>query len=267
MSAKIDYNLLAQQYGTPFYIFDKECLTNRIAKIKKILPANSKLCYAIKANAFLADFLKNEDLLFEVCSPGELSICEKNKLAADKIVFSGVVKTKEDIQRAYELNVHTITLESKTHCKYLLECVNETDSKHIQNVILRLSSGNQFGMSAADIEECIKSLTNEKSINILGIHYFSGTQKKFKTITEEISKIENFCDNLKSTYNLNSLLIEYGPGLSYDYFSTTDEKENYTELENFAKLIEHSSYNYVIELGRYIASPCGQYVTKIMDVF
>ncbi len=266
MSAKIDYNLLAKKYGTPFYIFDKDTLTNRITQIKNRLPSNARLCYAIKANAFLAAFLKDQDILFEVCSPGELSICEKESLLPDKIVFSGVVKTKEDIKSAYDLQVHTITLESKTHCKYLLECVKEAGSRHEQNIILRLSSGNQFGMSEADLEECIQQIKQENTIKISGIHYFSGTQKKLKTITEEISRVENFCDKIKSLYNLDSLFIEYGPGLSYDYFSTADEKENYSELESFVQLIEKSSYNYVIELGRYIASPCGQYVTKIMDV-
>lgn len=265
MCAKTDYALLAEKYSTPFYLLDKKAAIKRIEEIQKRLPQNARLCYAIKANAFLMSFFKDQDLLFEVCSPGELSICKKQGISPDKIVFSGVVKSLEDIKRAYNLKVHTITLESKTHCDYLLETVKDSD-RHIQNVILRLTGGNQFGMSEKDLEECITKIQNEPSLKIRGIHFFTGTQKKIKTITEEITFIEDYCTKLKKQFNLENLEIEYGAGLPYDYFSENDESSNFTAIEEFAELIENSNFNYVIELGRYIASPCAKYVTKIMDV-
>ncbi len=260
-----DYSSLAQKYGSPFYLLNKKDALNRIAEIKKRLPQNAKLCYAIKANAFLTDFLKDQDILFEVCSPGELSICEKIGLSPDKIVFSGVVKTAEDVKRAYSLKVNTITLESPAHCNYLLDAVHENNN-HEQNVILRLTGGNQFGMSEEDLADCITKIQKQPSIKIRGIHFFTGTQKKFKTIEEEISFIENYCKKLQADFGLENIEIEYGPGLPYEYFSNQNEKTNYSALEDFSNLIKDSKFNYVIELGRYIASPCGKYVTKIMDV-
>ena len=260
-----DYSSLAQKYGSPFYLLNKNDALNRIAEIKKRLPQNAKLCYAIKANAFLTDFLKDQDILFEVCSPGELSICEKIGLSPDKIVFSGVVKTAEDVKRAYSLKVNTITLESPAHCNYLIEAAQEKN-QHEQNVILRLTGGNQFGMSEKDLADCITKIQKQPSIKIRGIHFFTGTQKKFKTIEEEISFIENYCKKLQADFGLENIEIEYGPGLPYEYFSDQNEKSNYSALEDFSNLIKTSDFNYVIELGRYIASPCGKYVTKIMDV-
>ena len=64
---------LTEKFGSPLYIFDSQKAKNRINAIKDRLPKNAKFCYAIKANAFLIDCLKDKDLLFEVCSPGELS--------------------------------------------------------------------------------------------------------------------------------------------------------------------------------------------------
>lgn len=259
------YKNLVSEYGSPFYILDENILRKRVQEIRNRLPENAKLCYAIKANAFILDSLKNEDILFEVCSPGELSICEELKVSPEKIVFSGVCKTLEDIKRAYNLKVDTITLESKTHCDYLLQTL-KTENIHQQKVILRYSSGNQFGMSQSDLEECIEKLKKENTIIIGGIHYFSGTQKKLKVISEEITKIEHFCKEIEINQNISLDYIEYGPGLSFDYFSKENEAENYTEIDNFVSLIKSSERNYVIELGRYIASSCGKYVTKIMDV-
>ena len=259
----IDYKAIAKEYGTPFYLIDKVKTISRVHEIEKRFPKNAKLCYAIKANAFLVAILKNEGILFEVCSAGELSICEKVGLNPSKIVFSGVVKTKEDVARAYNLGVHTITLESATHCEYLLETAK--NKTHTQNVILRLTSGNQFGMSESDILLCIEKLQKNDSINIRGIHFFAGTQKKMKTIISEIAFIEEYCTRLQEKYGLQ-LEIEYGAGLPYDYFSGNDESDNFAVLEELVQLIKKSKFNYVIELGRYVASPLAFYATKIMDI-
>lgn len=256
---------ISQKYGTPFYLLDKKMLKSRLFEIQKRLPENVKLCYAMKANPFLADFLKDEEVFFEVCSPGELSICEKIGLNPLKIVFSGVVKTFEDIKRAYCLKVNTITLESVEQCNSLLKVV-KNESPHEQNVILRLTSGNQFGMCSEDLENCVKLIMHEPSLQIKGVHFFTGTQKKIKTISDEICYIEGYCKTIIHKFNLNKIEIEYGAGLPYDYFSGKDESANFTVLEEFSKVLEKSDFNYIIELGRYIASPCAKYVTKIVDI-
>ena len=257
---------LKDKNTTPFYIFDYDILQERYQKLKKLSYQNMKLCYAIKANPFLVPALKKFDLLFEVCSPGELSICEKYKVDPSKIVFSGVCKTYEDVKRAYNLRVKTITLESKLHCSCLIEAVKNSETIHEQEVILRLTSGNQFGMSKDDLENCIKLLKDIPSIKIRGIHYFTGTQKKIKKITDEIVFITDFCSYLKEKYDLSFNDIEYGPGLSFDYFNLNGEENNYAEFESFVSLIKDSSFNFVVELGRYFASSCGTYVTRIMDI-
>lgn len=95
-----NFKELAEKYGTPFYLFDFEILKNRIELLNNKLPKNAELCYAIKANAFLLQALKDLKILFEVCSNGELSICHKYNVNPNHIVFSGVVKTKEDIKNA-----------------------------------------------------------------------------------------------------------------------------------------------------------------------
>ena len=254
---------ILKKTGTPLYIFDADELKERFSQLVSKKSCNVKLCYAIKANPFLVSVLKDEDILFEVCSPGELSICEKYNVHPEKIVFSGVCKTKEDVARAYRMQVHTITLESPLHCQYLLDVADES---HIQNVILRLTSGNQFGMSENDIDGCVQKVAENPFIKIRGIHYFSGTQKKIAKITEEIKKIEEYCAGLKDKFNLDFSEIEYGPGLSFDYFAKDDQKRNFSDFEQVIQLISGSSFNYVIELGRYIAATSGSYVAKIMDI-
>lgn len=269
MSLNALYEELALDYGTPLYLFDKDAAVSRVRTIQEKLPKNAKLCYAIKANAFLLDMLKDENILFEVCSSGELSICEKYKVAPEKIVFSGVMKTQKDVLRAYNLKVNTITVESKNHFEYLINAAEKGD-KHNQDFIIRLTSGNQFGMSKSDVYDCLEELEKlaDKNLNLhfRGIHFFTGTQKKLKKIEEEIKFIESFCDELKEKTETDFNSIEYGPGIGYNYFSAKDESNNFEDLDAFSSLIKDSKYNYVVELGRFIASPCGKYITKIMDI-
>ena len=261
-----DFKELAKKYGRPFYLFDFEILKNRIGLLNNKLPKNADLCYAIKSNAFLIQALKDSGILFEVCSPGELSICREYKVNPMQIVFSGVVKTKEDIKTAWKMHVNTITLESLEHCRFLSEVAQEEKGDYIQNVLIRLSSGNQFGMSENDVLSALKILKNIENVKFRGIHYFSGTQKKLKKIESEIQYIQDYCDNLQKMSGIEFNEIEYGPGFSFDYFAQLDFSENYNDFDVVADLLEKSKYKFTIEAGRFIASSCGFYVSKIMDI-
>lgn len=251
---------------SPFYVFDSDELLKRVEILNSKIPDNSVLCYAIKANPFLVPLLKDTGILFEVCSPGELSICEKYKVNPKQIVFSGVCKTIEDVKRAYKLGVKTITLESPLHCEYLIKTIESEEEKHNQEVILRLTGSNQFGMSAEDILLCMDKLKKIETIKIRGIHYFTGTQKKISKILDEIKFINQYCKDLQNKTGIHFTDIEYGPGLSYNYFDEKSFADNFNDFEEFSMSIKNSSFYYVIELGRYIASSCGTYVTRIMDI-
>ena len=259
---------LANANQTPFYIFDSDILEERMDNLKKRISPNAELCYAIKANPFLVPLLQNTGILFEVCSPGELSICKSYNVNPAQIVFSGVCKTYDDIKEAYDYKVKTITLESLVHCKYLLDVIKEEKSAHEQEVILRLTSGNQFGMSKDDIQDCFQMLKETPSIKIRGIHYFSGTQKKLNKTIQEVSLIQDYCKELSSGSKINISDIEYGPGLSFNYFEDNKTKpvNDFSEYQDLMLAIKDNSFHWVIELGRYIASSCGTYVTAIKDL-
>ncbi|MEG1895464.1 MAG: diaminopimelate decarboxylase, partial [Oscillospiraceae bacterium] len=77
------------EYGTPTYVFDTDKLAQRVGEIKKIVGKKIHLCYAIKANPFLVGVMADLVQKLEVCSPGELSICERLCVDMKKVVFSG----------------------------------------------------------------------------------------------------------------------------------------------------------------------------------
>ena len=83
---------IAEEFKTPEYVFNLDELTEKINQISKCLGDSAEICYAMKANPFLIKHLDGLVNKFEVCSPGEFTICERANISPDKIVLSGVYK-------------------------------------------------------------------------------------------------------------------------------------------------------------------------------
>lgn len=69
-------NEILKQNKTAFYVFDVKTLKDRVAYLRKMLPEDVAICYAIKANTFITAELGNDVDRFEICSPGEAEICD-----------------------------------------------------------------------------------------------------------------------------------------------------------------------------------------------
>ena len=257
---------IAQQYATPTYLFDMDSLKERVKSIKALVGDKISLCYAIKANAFLIQAMSQCTDRLEVCSPGELSICERLGIDMDKVVFSGVNKTRQDVEQAFKNNVHIYTAESLKHLQMINSIAKENG--RVLPVLLRLTSGNQFGMDESLVEEIVKNRLQYSGVEIKGLHFFSGTQKKKSTeIEKELEYIDNFCDALKDRYGFITERLEYGPGLRFLYFVQDGFTDTLLPLKEVLATLDRISlkYDLTIEMGRFFVSECGYYITEVMD--
>lgn len=257
-----------KEYPTPLFLFDTDELRKRVVQIKEILNKGSiGLCYSIKANPFLIPYLTDLVDKLEVCSPGELSICMHYGVDPNMIIYSGVHKEEEDITEAISFGAGIITAESVRHYE-MIRSVSFYLKKEV-NVILRLSSKSQFGMSLEDIEYILKENKENEYINIEGIHYFVGTQRtKLKHQREELLMLKEVFLKLRSEYDIKLPMFEYGPGLAYPYFTDEDRSDTLKPLKELAEdLYETAGFSELtVEMGRFLASSCGYYVSKICDV-
>lgn len=249
---------------TPAYFFDKEIFRERVQLVKRVLGDDIPLTYSIKANPFLLNCLPEEIDHVEVCSPGELTICQKMGISPKHIIYSGVMKEEADICRAVEYGVDIFTAESVRH----LELENKLAKGKIK-VILRLTSGNQFGMSSEDIYSIFENRGRYENVELYGIHYYSGTQKKKeKQIEKDLAKLTKLLTTLDKEFQYQPSLVEYGPGLAVEYFAEDGESEDRAVLESGARLIKEFAaiYPLGIEMGRFLAASCGTFVTQVKDV-
>ena len=112
---------LAEKYATPLYIFDTDAFARRVGLVREVFGPKAGLCYSMKADPFLLRALPPELDALEVCSPGELAICENAGADLTRIVFSGVNKTLESVERAMDDRVAVFTAESPRECVLVTE--------------------------------------------------------------------------------------------------------------------------------------------------
>ena len=105
----------AAKYGTPLYLFDLEAFTARAQRVRAAFGSDVNLCYSMKANPFVLRGLPDVFRWVEVCSPGELTICERLGIPPERILYSGVNKGADDVARAVALGADPLTAESTLH--------------------------------------------------------------------------------------------------------------------------------------------------------
>lgn len=272
MDAKMIAQIIKKEQ-TPLYVFDLDALRMRVKALKEKLGSRVELCYAMKANPFLIEPLLGYVDCFEVCSPGEFHICERSKIPREKIVLSGVYKNAADMEYVLERygEKGIFTIESGEHLRILAE--EGKKRKLTLRVLLRVTSGNQFGMDPKKIREIIREREMFPQLDFVGIQWYSGTQKKAKKLAGELEKLDLLLADLRDQYGYEAKILEYGPGFHVSYFQNEipeqgEELQQETErLEVFSKSLESMQFQgkIVLEMGRFLAAFCGYYVTRIVD--
>ncbi|MDO5402051.1 MAG: alanine racemase [Eubacteriales bacterium] len=260
---------IAKNVSTPMYLFDLDALNERIKNMKAILGENVTLCYAMKANPFLVDAMRNNAPKYEVCSPGEFAICERENIAMEHIVLSGVNKERADIEHVMKDcgGAGIYTIESVSQFNLINECAVKYNVT--ADVLLRVTSGNQFGLDEEQLEKIVEERQDYPHICIKGIQCYTGTQKKkMSIIGDELIWLDKLCDRLKASYGFIAEELEYGPGLSYHYFGQEAYANDFIELTELSDMLKplKSKYKITLEMGRYIAAECGMFISTVADV-
>ena len=277
---------IIKKYKTPFYLYDIPTLKSRV----EMMRGHQKeigLCYAMKAAPLLAGYIAPFVDRLEVCSPGEYEICIRDNVKPQQILVSGVNKTRESMARILSLGgAGHFTIESPEHFEILEDVTREYNQNNASNeklnIYIRLTSGNQFGVDRATLESLAEKVISSEYLELVGIHYFSGTQKNLKKIENELTELTTVGQEIQKKFG-REFSLEYGPGLGIDYFKTDKNPDkdldktsdrltiNEAALSELMEVVDktgiRNSYSDItFEYGRYIAATCGKYFTGVADV-
>lgn len=257
---------VAGDYGTPLYVFDTRELAARAKRLRSALPPGVGLCYAVKANTFVLAALEPLVDRLEACSPGEHRICRALGVPGEKIVLSGVNKDESTVEDAVASGVPSIvTVESLAQLA-LVRRVARSRGLRVP-VLLRLSSGNQFGLDRADLERAAREAMGDRHLDLRGVQFFSGTQKdSVRRLRREVGRLGDLARGLRDSCGWEVAEIEYGPGLPVAYFEG-DETDEDALLDGLAEAVGGLSrtVRVTIELGRSLVASCGTYLTRVVD--
>lgn len=258
----------AEKFGTPSYLFDLDRLARRMETLKKALGSRAELCYAMKANPFLTGALRDLADRFEVCSPGEYDICRRLDIPEEKLVISGVNKSPEDTARMMDdcPRMGRYTAESPAQLELLHQCASRRKRK--VPVLLRLTSGNQFGMDEEEVRRIVAERAKYPFLDIVGIQQYSGTQKHSeKRLRRQLSRLDGLISSLREESGFETRELEYGPGLPVFYFRDDEAFDEEAFLGEFASALADMAFqgHITLELGRSIAAECGYYLTAAAD--
>lgn len=170
------YKEILSQIITPSYLFDVDAFKDRCFEIKEIVGENVDLCYSMKANPFLIEFLPDCISRVEVCSPGEMCICEHYNIPSKMVFYSGVNKNTEDVADAFRYGVKDFTVESYKHLSIINNLGKANDT--VIPIYIRISSETQFGMDINDVKKIIHDRSSYPYVIIAGIHFFFRDSKE-----------------------------------------------------------------------------------------
>lgn len=269
---------IAEQVGSPTYVYSRQALLDVYQQYVDALGDHpGTVCYAVKANSNLAvlNLLAEAGAGFDIVSGGELERVLKAGGSPDKIIFSGVGKTRAEIRRALEVGIACFNVESISEIDHLAEVAAECNT--IAPVSLRvnpdvdakthpyISTGlekNKFGIGIQVAEEAYLYANSLPSLAVKGIDCHIGSQ------LTDLSPLLEACDRLLVLHDrlaeqgiaISHLDLGGGIGVVYrdetlpsiaDYFAQVKEKIGDRKLA------------ILCEPGRSIAANAGVLLTRV----
>jgi diaminopimelate decarboxylase len=275
----INFQSLAKKFGTPAYCYSYSKLEENINNFKENFKSFSPLiCFSVKSNTNLKIIkeIKKFGLGADVVSKGELMLALKAGVRPNKIVFSGVGKTTEEITFAIEKKILLINAESKSEIKEINKIAKRkkkivqvgirlnpnTDAKTLKQISTGKSE-NKFGVNSKKFYELIKYCENSRNISLQCLSVHIGSQildhKPYERMLKAVSNIIN-----KTKYKFKFVDLGGGMGISYsDKIKKLNYKKYNSAISNFLK--KHDT-KIIFEPGRSIIGNTGTLISKIIYI-
>lgn len=277
-SEDVSLTTISNEYGTPCYVYSRATLERHWNAFNDAFGDQPHLiCYSVKANSNIAilNLLAKLGSGFDIVSIGELERVLKAGGDPKKVVFSGVGKRVDEMQRALEVGIRCFNIESvgelerlNTEAGYMGKVANisirvnpDVDAKTHPYISTGLKE-NKFGIDINYVKGVYLHAKAMHNINITGIDCHIGSQLTEVTpFMDALDHLINLADELKE-HDITIKHIDLGGGLGVRY---KDEEpplpSDYTaQLFTNEKL---KAYEVVIEPGRAIAANTAVLLTKV----
>ncbi|KFB68035.1 pyridoxal-dependent decarboxylase, exosortase A system-associated [Candidatus Accumulibacter vicinus] len=275
---------LAARVGqTPFYVYDRHLLTQRVGELRAALPATLKLHYAMKANPMPALVCHMAGLVdgIDVASAGELQVALNAGANPRDISFAGPGKRRSELQQAVAAGI-LINIESFREVEELAAigdatgytariAVRVNPDFELKSSGMKMGGGaKQFGVDAEQVPELLAEV-GRSGLAFEGFHLFAGSQNlRPEAIVEAQGKSYELALRLAQSAPSPVRFLNLGGGFGIPYFPGEQPLDLAPIGANLAEIVKRAGHELpaaelVIELGRYLVGEAGIYVARIVD--
>lgn len=278
---------LAQQYGTPFYFYDKAVITENYNRLKESIFPGAKLFYSMKANPALGvcQVFHGLGSGIETASMGELYAALEAGFEPKQIIFTSPGKTRREIEFALKHRIRLMNIESLAEAHLVDEAagalgttadigIRINPAASYSNAKIKMSGvASQFGNEEADIDaEFFRELGALRHLSLQGIQVYMGTQMLLaEDIIKNTEYIMDMALSMSEEFGFPLKYLNVGGGFGVKYFKNetpldlTILKEGMAALgEKFGKGLEDTEV--IFESGRFLMADAGVFVTQALYV-
>lgn len=275
----MDIREIAEQYGTPLYVYDFDYIEERYNSLKDAFAGKKSLInYAVKANSNLSVIahLAKLGAGADCVSIGEVKRALSAGVSKYKIIFSGVGKRDDEIRAALEYDILLINLESEAEMKRV-EMVAKALGKEAR-ISIRvnpnidpqthpyISTGlheNKFGVEIDMAKRMYIYAKKSEFLNPVGIHFHIGSQlTKLEPIAEACGIVADLVRSLKAI-DIDIKFFDVGGGIGVVYDDEqTIAPHAYTDA--IFQATKGLDVTILCEPGRYMVANAGVFLTRVL---
>jgi len=280
---------LAEEFGTPFFVYDLDLIERRVAALRTALPRGFRVAFAVKANPALAivGHLRRTGIGADVASGGELETVLRAGFQPAAIAMTGPGKRDAELSAAVSAGVGVITVESPGEMKRL-EAVAAAAGVR-QRILLRLAVSEdarletvrliggvegKFGMPLGTLTEAARAAASSPHLELLGLHAFGASNlRDADVLADHVAELVEIARRVAGDIGFPLRLVDAGGGLGIPYA----DGEPPLDLGRLGRRLAEMRSRWdrdaalrnmevILEPGRFLVGPAGAYVARVVDV-
>ena len=275
----VDLSAIEEKHGTPSYVYSKKTIEeNAKAYVNSFTNTRNLACFAVKSlsNLSILKIIKNAGCGFDIVSGGELHRVLSIGAEPKKIIFSGVGKTKNEIQQGINSGILSFNVESESELYRIEKIAGDIESP--APISIRINpdidsgghdyittgrKGDKFGISdTRKVIDLCKHAHQSKNLKVVGLACHIGSQiLDLAGFVKAADKIFELADEL-ANFNISLDFLDLGGGLGISY-----ENEVPPSPLDLISCLEDKFKNrkerLILEPGRSICANAGVLLTKV----
>lgn len=278
----VPLDAIARDAGTPVHVYSGALIAARYRELDAAFGGYPhRLHYAIKANATLAVVGRLRELgaSADANSGGEIDVALRAGFAPGDIVFTGVGKTRAELERAIALGVRAINAESPGEVERIAALAAAQGARARIAVRINpdvdagshphISTGravNKFGLAPDDARALIRGAARQPALEVVGLHVHIGSQVTSPgPVARAVSAVVALAGELRADgITLEHLDVGGGLGIAYAPGQPVMATSDYASA--ILDVVRPTGLLLLLEPGRWIVGPAGVLVTEVVDL-